>query len=216
MLRRGAETVGAKAVLAETAGAAGDIVLVATTHGHWDHHRALADVLAASTTRRHVVGRDDAGDLPVAVVAPGDLLDHGDLLEVDDDLTLDVVHLRGHTPGSVALVLAATGGHPPIVITGDSLFHGGVGATGNDTDRFASLLTDVSRRLFDVLPDETVVLPGHRDGTTLGAERPALRPGEPAAGSRIGLACRGAPIRGVAEPAGTGAAARGGVPGRAP
>lgn len=144
-------------------------VAVVTTHGHRDHHRALTDVVAA-TGAPCLVGRDDAGDLPV----PADrLLDHGDVVHVGE-LVVAVVGLRGHTPGSVALVVPAAPPHPTLALTGDSLFPGGVGNTWQDPDRFASLLEDVTTRVFDVLPDDTLVQPGHGDGTTLGAERPSL------------------------------------------
>jgi glyoxylase-like metal-dependent hydrolase (beta-lactamase superfamily II) len=142
--------------------------LVVTTHRHWDHHRALADVLAA-TGAPGAAGRDDAAELPVA---PRTLLDHGDVVKVGD-LALDVVHLRGHTPGSVALVLRSSDGSTH-AFTGDSLFPGGVGGTFGNADNFRSLIDDVEQRLFAVLPDDTWVYPGHGSDTTLGAERPHL------------------------------------------
>jgi glyoxylase-like metal-dependent hydrolase (beta-lactamase superfamily II) len=141
---------------------------VVTTHQHWDHHRALADVVAA-TGARTAAGADDADALPVPVDVR---LRHGDTVTVGD-VTLDVVHLRGHTPGSVALVHRDPDGATH-VFTGDSLFPGGVGNTQGDAARFTSLLDDVEQRLFAVLPDDTVVHPGHGAGTTLGAERPHL------------------------------------------
>jgi glyoxylase-like metal-dependent hydrolase (beta-lactamase superfamily II) len=86
---------------------------------------------------------------------------------------LEAIGLRGHTPGSVALLYRDSKG-PAHLFTGDSLFPGGVGNTGQDPERFHRLLTDVTERIFDVLPDETVVHPGHGAGTTVGAERPQL------------------------------------------
>jgi glyoxylase-like metal-dependent hydrolase (beta-lactamase superfamily II) len=145
------------------------LATVVTTHRHWDHHRALADVLAA-TGARSAAGREDGPHLPVV---PDTLLDHGDTVTVGA-LTLDVVHLRGHTPGSVALVLRSSDGSTH-VFTGDSLFPGGVGNTEGDPRRFASLLADVEERLFGVLPDDAWVYPGHGRDTTVGAERPSLR-----------------------------------------
>ncbi|WP_336921125.1 MBL fold metallo-hydrolase [Aquipuribacter sp. SD81] len=172
-----ADDVGTVVALAEesalVAGVGADVRVVVTTHGHWDHHRALPDAVAALGPDRVRVGREDAGDLPTGVPAPVGALDHGDVVEVPG-MRLDVVHLRGHTPGSVALVLPGTDEHPPVAVTGDSLFPGGVGNTWGYRERFDSLLADVTTRLFDVLPDETLVLPGHGDGTTLGAERPEL------------------------------------------
>ena len=146
----------------------GRLDTVVTTHQHWDHVRALPAVVSA-TGARTAAGEDDADALPVPVDVR---LRHGDTVDVGD-VALDIVHLRGHTPGSVALVHRGSDGSVH-VFTGDSLFPGGVGNTQGDADRFASLIDDVERRIFQVLPDETVVHPGHGAGTTLGAERPHL------------------------------------------
>jgi glyoxylase-like metal-dependent hydrolase (beta-lactamase superfamily II) len=146
-----------------------DLRTVVTTHGHWDHHRALPEVVEATgaTTVAHPL---DAPDLPVAVQRP---VEHGDTVEVGDQV-LEVVHLRGHTPGSIALVWRGPEGAGTHVFTGDSLFPGGVGNTQKDAERFRSLIDDVEARLFDVLPDDTWVYPGHGKDTTLGTERPHL------------------------------------------
>jgi glyoxylase-like metal-dependent hydrolase (beta-lactamase superfamily II) len=141
---------------------------VVTTHQHWDHHRALADVVKA-TGARTAAGREDAGALPVPVDVE---LTQGDRIAVGR-LNLDVVHLRGHTPGSVALVLTSSDGSVH-AFTGDSLFPGGVGNTRGVPENFVSLLDDVEQRLFDVYPDSTWIYPGHGRDSTLGAERPHL------------------------------------------
>ena len=146
-----------------------DVRTVVTTHGHWDHHRALPEVVAA-TGAQTVAHPADAADLPVPVTRP---VGHGDTVPVGDQV-LEVVHLRGHTPGSIALVWRGGEEAGTHVFTGDSLFPGGVGNTQGDAARFTSLLDDVRARLFDVLPDSTWVYPGHGSDTTLGAERPAL------------------------------------------
>jgi glyoxylase-like metal-dependent hydrolase (beta-lactamase superfamily II) len=146
----------------------GRLDLVVTTHQHWDHHRALEDVLNA-TGADSAAGADDAAALPVI---PDRSLAQGDSVEVGD-LTLSVIHLRGHTPGSVALVYHDPSGTPHI-FTGDSLFPGGVGNTQQDADRFAALIDDVEQRVFGTLPDETWVYPGHGNYTTLGAERASV------------------------------------------
>ncbi|MFQ1003038.1 MBL fold metallo-hydrolase [Modestobacter sp. SSW1-42] len=145
-----------------------DLRTVVTTHGHWDHHRALPEVVAA-TGAQTVAHPADAADLPVPVTRP---VEHGDTVAVGDQV-LEVVHLRGHTPGSIALVWRG-GGAGTHVFTGDSLFPGGVGNTQGDAARFTSLLDDVRARLFDVLPAETRVHPGHGADTTIGTERPHL------------------------------------------
>ena len=145
-----------------------DLRTVVTTHGHWDHHRALADVVR-TTGALPVAHAADAADLPVPL---GRTVEHGDTVTVGRQ-ALEVVHLRGHTPGSIALVLRSDDGGTHL-FTGDSLFPGGVGNTQQDPDRFASLIDDVEERLFAALPDDTWVYPGHGKDTTLGAERPHL------------------------------------------
>jgi glyoxylase-like metal-dependent hydrolase (beta-lactamase superfamily II) len=146
----------------------GTLDAIVTTHQHWDHHRALAQV-AASTNATTAAGDADADALPVK---PDRRLRHGDTLTFGE-VTLEVIHLRGHTPGSVALVYNDPQGHTHIW-TGDSLFPGGVGNVQQDPRRFASLLGDVETRIFDVYDDDTWIYPGHGSDTTLGAERPHL------------------------------------------
>lgn len=146
----------------------GGLDTIVTTHQHWDHHRALAQV-AASTNAMTAAGEADADALPVV---PARRLAHGDTLSFGD-ITLDVIHLRGHTPGSVALAYDDPQGHTHIW-TGDSLFPGGVGNVQKDPDRFTSLLSDVETRIFDIYDDDTWIYPGHGRDTTLGAERPHL------------------------------------------
>ncbi|MFD7401245.1 MBL fold metallo-hydrolase [Streptomyces sp. NPDC059866] len=144
------------------------IASVVTTHRHGDHWQALAEVVAATGARTYA-GRDDADGIPV----PTDVLvDDGDTIRVGR-VELTARHLVGHTPGSIALVYDDPHGHPH-VFTGDCLFPGGVGNTHKDSKAFASLIHDVETKIFDVLPDETWVYPGHGNDTTLGAERPHL------------------------------------------
>jgi glyoxylase-like metal-dependent hydrolase (beta-lactamase superfamily II) len=147
----------------------GSLDTIVTTHQHWDHHRALHQV-AATTNATTAVGEADADALPVT---PDRRLRHGDTLTFGE-VTLEVIHLRGHTPGSVALVYNDPLGHAHIW-TGDSLFPGGVGNIQKDPDRFTSLLSDVQTRIFDVYGDDTWIYPGHGSDTTLGAERPHLQ-----------------------------------------
>jgi glyoxylase-like metal-dependent hydrolase (beta-lactamase superfamily II) len=146
-----------------------DVRTIVTTHGHWDHHRALPQI-AEATGAETVAHAADADDLPLP---PSRTVEHGDTLTVGDQ-TLEVVHLRGHTPGSIALIWRGPDDAGVHVFTGDSLFPGGVGNTQQDAARFASLIDDVEQRIFTVLPDETWVYPGHGNDTTLGAERPHL------------------------------------------
>ncbi|OBK19627.1 MBL fold metallo-hydrolase [Mycobacterium asiaticum] len=143
--------------------------LIVTSHQHFDHWQALQAVAEATgaPTASHEI---DAEPLPVK---PDRLLAHGDTVQIGE-LIFDVLHLRGHTPGSVALALDGpkTGGVTHL-FTGDCLFPGGVGKTWQPGD-FEQLLGDVTTRVFDVYADSTVIYPGHGDDTELGAERPHL------------------------------------------
>lgn len=77
--------------------------MIVTTHRHWDHVRALP-ALASLTGARTAAGEDDADAIAEATgVAPDVRLRHGDIVGVDG-LRLEVLALRGHTPGSIALV----------------------------------------------------------------------------------------------------------------
>jgi glyoxylase-like metal-dependent hydrolase (beta-lactamase superfamily II) len=97
------------------------------------------------------------------------LVRHGDTISVGS-AQLSVVHLRGHTPGSIAL--RYDDGTQPHLFTGDSLFPGGPGNTQQDPARFGQLMTDLEERVFAELPDDTWVYPGHGKDTKLGTERP--------------------------------------------
>jgi glyoxylase-like metal-dependent hydrolase (beta-lactamase superfamily II) len=143
----------------------GILETVVTTHRHKDHWLGLEMVtgVVGAVAYAHP---DDAEELPI----PTDPLVHGDTVKCGD-VTLQVIHLRGHTPGSIALYWRDPEGIGH-VFTGDSLFPGGVGKTWEEGD-FERLLDDVEQRLF-TLPDDTHVYPGHGDDTTIGAERPNL------------------------------------------
>jgi glyoxylase-like metal-dependent hydrolase (beta-lactamase superfamily II) len=141
---------------------------VVTTHRHADHWQGLADVVAATGARTYAHGAD-AAELPVEVdvlLADGDRLRFG-------GVDLEIVHLVGHTPGSIALLYDDPDG-PPHLLSGDALFPGGPGNTWGDPAAFASLMGDLEAKVFGRLPDETWVYPGHGRDTTLGAERPHL------------------------------------------
>ena len=140
---------------------------IVTTHQHQDHWQALGAVAGAygANTIAHA---EDADPLPVP---PDRYVTQGDRIPVGD-CELEVIHLRGHTPGSISLLYRDPSGVPHL-FTGDSLFPGGVGKTSSP-ENFTSLLNDVSSRIFDKLPDDTWFYPGHGDDSTLGAERSKL------------------------------------------
>lgn len=144
---------------------------IVTTHQHHDHIEALQAV-ASHTGACLVAGAPDADAIEAAtgVTLDGRVWD-GDTVRVGD-VTLEVIGLVGHTPGSIALAYVPAAG-PAHLFTGDSLFPGGVGKTTGPV-AFTSLLNDVETKLFARFGDDTVVHPGHGAATTLGAERPHL------------------------------------------
>jgi glyoxylase-like metal-dependent hydrolase (beta-lactamase superfamily II) len=147
----------------------GGLAKIVTTHQHGDHWQALADVRSATGAETYA-GEADVEGIPV----PTDhALRDGDRITVGE-CTLEVIHLVGHTPGSVALLYDDPAGTPHLW-TGDCLFPGGVGNTFGSEENFRRLFSDVTTKLFDRLPDETWFYPGHGNDSTLGAERPHLQ-----------------------------------------
>lgn len=158
-----------------------ELTAVLTTHSHWDHIRALEELLhspadgsrdTGSARPESAAGAEDAPAIEAEKSVSIDRrLSHGDVLSYDG-IALNVIHLRGHTPGSMAFVYKVEDG-PTHIFTGDSLFPGGVGKTWKKED-FSSLIDDVEARLFAEFEDDTIIHPGHGDPTTLGAERASL------------------------------------------
>jgi glyoxylase-like metal-dependent hydrolase (beta-lactamase superfamily II) len=137
---------------------------ILTTHQHADHWQALAETVEFAGAAVYA-GDADADELPVAV---DERLNHGDEITVGD-VSLSIIGLRGHTPGSIAVLYRDPEGVPHL-FTGDSLFPGGPGRTTSPED-FSSLMDDLEARVFAELPDETWFYPGHGNDSTLGAER---------------------------------------------
>jgi glyoxylase-like metal-dependent hydrolase (beta-lactamase superfamily II) len=146
------------------ASAASDLHVTAIliTHGHRDHHENVAKL--KSLLHAPVgIGMDDAAQLSI----------EPDFLIVDQQRlgfgphALQAIHTPGHTPGSTCFLY---GQH---LFTGDTLFPGGPGNTQHDPVRFERIISSIRERLF-VLPDSTVVYPGHGRDTTIGQERPHL------------------------------------------
>jgi len=150
----------------------GGLLTVVTTHQHWDHHRALAEVVAA-TGATVVAGAPDADAITEQTGVPVDRqVGDGDRVTVGS-CELQVIALAGHTPGSIALRYDDPDGHPHL-FTGDSLFPGGVGNTFGDASAFIQLIDEVETKVFGTLPDDTWFYPGHGDDGLLGTERPHL------------------------------------------
>ncbi len=141
-----------------------NVVAVICTHGHNDHI-TVAPELAKTL------------DAPVFLHPADEMLwreihPDKDFHSVDDGLILTAggielhaLHTPGHSPGSVCWSAPALNA----VVSGDTLFQGGPGATGRSYSSFPTILESISKRL-GTLPDETVVYTGHGDTTTIGGE----------------------------------------------
>lgn len=142
---------------------------IVVTHGHADHTAGLEE-LRRSLGAPVLCHPADADLLPVG---PDTTVTDGSTIRCGD-VSFTVLHLRGHTPGGIALVYDAAGAlSAPHVFVGDSMFPGGPGATRGNQANFTMLMDDLEAKLF-ALPDATWVYPGHGADTTLGRERPHL------------------------------------------
>jgi len=99
-----------------------------------------------------------------------EVLDDDDVIEVGR-LRLRTIHTPGHTPGSMCFALEGQ----PILFSGDTLFPGGPGATQYEGGDFPTIIRSIEERLFAPYAGDTLVLPGHGDDTTIGAESPQLQ-----------------------------------------
>ena len=156
---------------AAIADAIGDrrVVGIVCTHAHNDHVNA-APALAARTGAPILLHPADAV-LWKAVHPQGEpdrALVDGEVLTVAGT-GLHVLHTPGHALGAVCLYAPELGA----LFSGDTLFHGGPGATGRSYSHFPTLIDSIRERLL-ILPPETTVYTGHGETTAIGAEAPQL------------------------------------------
>jgi glyoxylase-like metal-dependent hydrolase (beta-lactamase superfamily II) len=136
---------------------------VVETHGHWDHIQAVEAVRDAGIDV--AVTQADAGMLP----SYDQLLEDRSVLEVGG-LRIGTIATPGHTPGSMCFTVEGT----PLLFSGDTLFPGGPGNTSFEHSDFPTIIESIESRLFAPFGPDTIVLPGHGAGTTIGAESPHL------------------------------------------
>lgn len=136
--------------------------LILITHNHLDHTGELREL--ASALQVPVAAHPaDAAELPV----PTDQsLQDGDIIAVGA-LHLTALHTPGHTPGSLCFLTDR------FLIAGDTLFPGGPGHT-RSPETFRQILASITQKLL-VLPDDTLMYPGHGEGMILGKERSAIQ-----------------------------------------
>ena len=145
------------------------VVAVVCTHGHNDHVDAVGEVVAATGATASLHPDDRVLWDQTQPEPPGGELSDGQVLTVGD-VDLTVLHTPGHTPGACCLFAPALG----VLLSGDTLFRGGPGATGRSYSDFPTIVDSIRTRLLG-LPPETVVLTGHGDPTTIGEEAPHLQ-----------------------------------------
>ena len=154
------------------------ISLIVITHAHIDH---IGDLRAVkeSTNAQFAVHEAEKELLsaapPMGILIqlgltsfksppqPDRLLKDSDLIDVDD-LHFEVLHTPGHSSGGICL-----SGHG-VVFSGDTLFNFGIGRTDVPGGSYERLMKSIREKLM-VLPDETIVYPGHGPATTIGDER---------------------------------------------
>lgn len=149
--------------------------LIINTHGHFDHIYANA-FFKAKTGAKVLIHKKDLSGLrrlqdeallfglrAAPSPEPDRLLQEGDLIELAG-FSFQVLHTPGHTPGGICLY------HDGMVFVGDTLFAGSIGRTDLPGGSYEALIASVQKKLF-VLPEETVVYPGHGPETTIGEEK---------------------------------------------
>ncbi|WP_232680757.1 MBL fold metallo-hydrolase [Nocardioides sp. R-C-SC26] len=146
---------------------------IVLTHAHDDHCRVAPALREAVNSEAGAPILLHPDDKPLWELTHTDYLWDVDLadgqrIEVGG-IALEVIHTPGHAPGAVCLYAPDLG----CVFTGDTLFHGGPGATGRSFSDRPTIEASIRARLFE-LPESTVVHTGHGDDTTIGAELAAL------------------------------------------
>lgn len=148
---------------------------IVLTHGHGDHIGAVLglkeelglevlihkdDLLMLQDSNINLSSQMAMGSVEIK---PDGLLEDGDIIELGDH-KIEVIHTPGHTQGCISLKVGK------YLLSGDTLFKGSIGRTdliGGNTDQ---IIKSIKEKLL-VLDDNTIVLPGHGDTTTILEEK---------------------------------------------
>lgn len=151
------------------------VVYVVNTHGHMDHvatnYRVCqitgAPLLIHAADAEWLNNTSDPLLSPYypdyQPVTPARLLEEGDEIRVGN-LRLKVIHTPGHTLGGICLL------GDDFILTGDTLFAGGVGRTDFPGGNYQTLINSINQKLLP-LDDNLEVLPGHGSSSTIGLEK---------------------------------------------
>lgn len=142
------------------------VASILCTHGHNDHINAVEALQDLTGAEAQLHPDDRMLWNEIIEAEPDHDLADGDRITVGD-VILEVLHTPGHSPGACCFYAPLLG----VVFSGDTLFNGGPGATGRSYSSFPTIMTSITDRLLS-LPEETIVLTGHGDHTTIGAEKP--------------------------------------------
>ena len=150
------------------------ITHVLLTHGHDDHIAAVREFVELAGTDAQIYMHPEDLVLWRKVFSdssePEPLEDNQHI--VAGTAALTVLHTPGHSPGSVVFHAPEVGDHG-VLFSGDTMFQGGPGATGRSYSDFPTIIESIQERILG-LPEETLVLTGHGDSTTVGNEKPHL------------------------------------------
>lgn len=161
-----------------------DVKAILLTHGHDDHVGVVRDFAQRVGNPTVYLNPDDyvLWDMTYENYRPDGQIAHGDTWNVGG-IKLKALHTPGHSHGSTCFFVetglpapaSAGAGRAvgPVLFSGDTLFNGGPGATGRSHSSFETIIESIRDVLFP-LPEATVVLTGHGDSTSIGAESPAL------------------------------------------
>ncbi|WP_193080172.1 MBL fold metallo-hydrolase [Brevibacterium aurantiacum] len=169
--------------IAEKVGAR-EVKAILLTHGHDDHVGVVRDFAhRVGNPPVHLNPEDHIlWDMTYEGYRPDAEISDGDTWHVAG-VRIKALHTPGHSPGSTCffietgLPIPASAGAGsavgPVLFSGDTLFNGGPGATGRSHSSFETIIESIRDVLFK-LPDATIVLTGHGEPTSIGAEAPSL------------------------------------------